>query len=89
MDNREAIKWLKAWSATHQNENDNIREAVWSAIHAIEELEQYRELGTVEEIKKMQCDYAAAEAILVDEFGMDNAETLQQVREAVERMKEV
>ena len=47
----EVIKWLKAWSATHQNENDNIREAVWSAIGFIRELEQYKALGTVEKLK--------------------------------------
>lgn len=51
MTEQEAIKWLKAWSATHRNENDNIREAIWSGIKALEEIQQYRALGTVEELK--------------------------------------
>ena len=51
MAGNEAIKWLKAWSATHQNENDNIRESVWSAIQALEEIQAYRAIGTVEECK--------------------------------------
>lgn len=49
---QEAIEWLKAWSATHQNENENVREAVWSGIQALKEVEQYRALGTVEELKE-------------------------------------
>lgn len=52
MTENEAIQWLKAWSATHQNENDNIRESVWLAIQAIEEIQQYRAIGTVEKIKE-------------------------------------
>lgn len=36
MTEQEATRWLKVWSATHQNENDNIREAVWVAINALE-----------------------------------------------------
>ena len=49
---QEAIEWLKAWSATHQNENENVREAVWSGIYALKEVERYRALGTVEELKE-------------------------------------
>lgn len=52
MKTQKAIEWLKAWSATHQNENENVREAVWSGIQALKELEQYRALGTVEELKE-------------------------------------
>lgn len=29
------IEYLKAWSATHQNENEHIRVAVWNAIDAL------------------------------------------------------
>ena len=52
MKTQKAIEWLKAWSATHQNENENVREAVWSGIQALKEVEQYRALGTVEELKE-------------------------------------
>lgn len=52
MKTQKAIEWLKAWSATHINENENVREAVWSGIQALEEVEQYRALGTVEELKE-------------------------------------
>ena len=31
---QEAKEWLKVWSATHQNENENIREAVWCGVAA-------------------------------------------------------
>ena len=52
MNEQEAVKWLKAWSATHQRENINIREAVWSGIKSLKEIQQYRELGTVEELRE-------------------------------------
>lgn len=63
MSDNEALKWLKAWSATHQNENDNIRESVWLAIKALEErtmfneimheLSEYQAIGTVEDIQEV------------------------------------
>lgn len=109
MNNREAIKWLKAWSATHQSENVNIREAVWNAIQAIkelerrdkyfisvkEELEQYRELGTVEDYRQNKLMYDLMKEFvdkditdLYDElYQYKSIGTLEQVRKAVERMK--
>lgn len=66
MTEQEAIKWLKAWSATHQNENDNIREAVWVAITALEEIQQYRNLMRI--LKKR----GTALDILNGEYTVDN-----------------
>lgn len=58
MKEAEAIEWLKAWSATHQSENDSVREAIWSAIRALEEVQQYRSIIglTPEDLKALEKD---------------------------------
>lgn len=71
---QEAIEWLKAWSATHQNENENVREAVWSGIQALKEVEQYRALGTVEELKEAREKQVAKKPIMKTVVFCDEAE---------------
>lgn len=48
---QEVINWLKVASAPFYNK-DKRKEAIDMAIQALEEVEQYRALGTVEELKE-------------------------------------
>lgn len=109
MDNREAIELhleecknriekIKGFMESNSDANTaecskNIR-VLESVIQAIEELEQYRELGTVEEIKSMMDNGAftgielaqlAAMQMKLKEY--QQLGTLEQVREVVERSK--
>lgn len=57
MSEQEAIEWLKAISATqkesiHMNSLLNRKEALHMAIQALEEIQQYRAIGTVEECRE-------------------------------------
>ena len=57
MSEKEAIEWLKAISATqkesiHMNSLLNRKEALHMAIQALEEIQQYRAIGTVQELQK-------------------------------------
>lgn len=89
MDNREAIERLKDMEsesichAIHYYTDKDIP-MFQTAIRAIEELEQYRELGTVEEITDIfaLCKILQGTVKQYAEVG-----TLEQVREAVEKMK--
>jgi hypothetical protein len=89
MSDNEALKWLKAWSATHQNENDNIRESVWLAIKALEERTMFNEI--MHELSEYR-------AKVIDEFAErlqtkiiseidDCADELEWISEIAEQMK--
>lgn len=57
MSEKEAIEWLKAISATqkesiHMNSLLNRKEALHMAIQALEEIQQYRAIGTLDECRE-------------------------------------
>lgn len=90
MTENEAIEWLKAINATqkesiHTSSLLNRKEALHIAIQALEEIQQYRTTGmTAEQIKEMQMDYCAKSVVLEEYRAVG---TLEECREAVERMK--
>ena len=59
MTENEAKKWLRAISATQSESNHTSslqvrKEALYMAIKAFEEIQQYRAIGTVEEFKALK-----------------------------------
>lgn len=52
MTNNEVIEWQKAFKRTYKGIPKEVNEACDMAISALEEIQQYREIDTVEECKK-------------------------------------
>ena len=69
MSENEAKEWLRAISAT-QNESNHTgslevrKEALYIAIQALSEIQQYRAIGTVEEFKDLKEKSADIEKII-------------------------
>lgn len=62
MTENEAKKWVRAISATQSESNhtsslESRKEALYMAIKALEEIQQYRAIGTVDECAEMQVQY--------------------------------
>jgi len=80
------------WTFGHEP-TDRQREAVSMAMDALEELKQYREIGTVEEIKRMQRYSALAKKhdtigrAIEACAGYEEIGTVEECREAVEKQK--
>lgn len=103
MSEKEAIEWLKAISATqkesiHTSSLLNRKEALHIAIQTLEEIQQYRAIGTVDELKDAilaREELKRRDKYLVPVKDRDREElqeykaigTLDECREAVERMK--
>lgn len=54
MEIQQAIEWQKAFKRTYKGQPKEIDEACDLTITALEEIQQYRAIGTVEEVKRMQ-----------------------------------
>lgn len=52
MTENEAIEWQKAFKKTYKSVPKEVDEACDTAIKALEELQQYRSIGTVEECRE-------------------------------------
>lgn len=67
MTENEAIKWQKSFKKTYNGFPPETEEACDMAIKALEEVQQYREIGTIKEIKIREAQFARlAEGYLND-----------------------
>lgn len=96
MTENKAIEWLRAISATqnqssHSASLSDRKEALYMAIQALEEIRQYRAIGTVEEIKANKIIADERYDYLMDNIGLlkqyASIGTIEECRTSVERMK--
>lgn len=88
MTEKEAIKEIKRWSRILMSAGSqcvlDTAEAQNMAIKALEEIQQYREIGTVEEVKNQKHNLGVAYKIIND---YQQIGTVEECREVVEKQK--
>ena len=81
MDENDAITWIKTLNGIYRAFPREVKEALDTAIKALEEIKQYRENGyTIDRVLTMDCDYTALNSTLED-YGIESSERLYEVLE--------
>lgn len=84
MTEKEAIKWMEAFKQTYNGYPKESAEACDIAIPALEKIQQYRAIGTVEEAKNQKHNLGVAYKIIDD---YQQIGTVEECRAAVEKQK--
>lgn len=93
MTEQEAIRWQEAFRKTYNGMPKEANEACDMAIAALEEIQQYRSIGTVEEIERMKRYQKLAKAhgtigqVIEECVKYEAIGNVKECREAVEKQK--